>query len=98
MDYTFKSNRLKLLHDEERDAHKYPRGVVDAFFEVIQIIRNAPDERDFYAFNSLKFEKLSGDRQGQYSLRLNKQFRLIITFEETTEGKIVVIHEIIDYH
>ena len=39
-------------------------------------------------------ESLSGDRQGQYSIRINRQFR--ICFRWTTAGAEDV--EIVDYH
>jgi len=40
------------------------------------------------------FEALTGDRKGQYSIRINKQYR--ICFEWTETGPIAV--EITDYH
>jgi toxin HigB-1 len=52
------------------------------------IIAAALTERDLYANKGLRFEKLVGQRgkQGQRSLRLNKQWRLIVTLEEDKEG------------
>lgn len=97
MRFRFANRKLDRLYTEEKDAHKYP-GVVDAFFEVMWIIEAAEDERDLYAFKSLHYEKLSGDRKGQRSLRLNKQYRLIAVLEEDEQGKCLVIHEIEDYH
>jgi toxin HigB-1 len=40
------------------------------------------------------FEKLKGDREGQYSIRINEQFR--VCFAWTTSGPVEV--EIVDYH
>jgi len=56
------------------------------------------DEREFYALKSLHFEKLKGDRAHQRSMRLNSQWRLILEFEEDSDGKIAVIVSIEDYH
>ena len=97
MRFRFASKKLEMLYTEEKDAHKYP-GVVDAFFEVMAVIDAAEDERDLYALKSLRYEKLSGERKGQRSLRLNKQYRLIGVLEEDEQGKCLVIHEIEDYH
>lgn len=44
--------------------------------------------KDLYPIRSLNFEALSGNRKGQFSIPLNKQFRLII-FE--VEDKIIEI-------
>jgi len=74
--------------------------VVDDFFEVMAIIDAAVDERDLYAQKGLRFEKLKGKRgnQGQRSLRLNDQWRLIVTVDEDNEGNYLTIIDIEDYH
>ena len=64
----------------------------------MQQIRAAADERDFYAIRSLHFEKLSGRRQDQYSMRLNDQYRLILEIAGGAADKVIVIVGIEDYH
>ena len=64
----------------------------------MQHIRAAKDERDFYAFKSLRYEKLQGRRDHQHSMRLNDQFRLILEYEGTGQDKTIVIVAIADYH
>ena len=99
MRFRFKDKKLEALYTEEKNAHKYPN-VVDDFFEVMAIIVAALSERDLYANKGLRFEKLVGQRgkQGQRSLRLNKQWRLIVTLEEDKEGFHLQIFGIEDYH
>ena len=62
------------------------------------IISSAQNENDIRAFESLHFEKLRGNREGQFSLKLNKQYRLIIQIEKDKTGKLLWIIEIVDYH
>jgi toxin HigB-1 len=97
--FKFKKKKIELLYTEEKDAHKYP-GVVDDFFEVMTIIAAAESERDLYANKGLRYEKLSGKRgkKNQRSLRLNKQWRLIVIPEQDEEGKYILIIDIEDYH
>jgi proteic killer suppression protein len=76
----------------------YPAEAVRGFRKVMQVIRAAVDERDLYAMKSLHFEKLKGSRQDERSLRLNKQWRLIIKIVAATPKNIVAIHGIEDYH
>ena len=66
MRFYFTSNKLEALYTLERDAHKYPEAVVDAFFEAMATIAGAVDERDLYAMKGLRFEKLSGRRKGEH--------------------------------
>jgi proteic killer suppression protein len=47
---------------------------------------------------SYRFEKLKGDRKGDYSIRLNDQFRLTFQIEETGDGNQIVVLDIEDYH
>jgi proteic killer suppression protein len=39
-------------------------------------------------------EKLSGDREGAYSIRINQQFRLVFTWKDGHADDV----EIVDYH
>ena len=98
MRFVFKDKDLLLLYAEEKNAHRYSTGVVEAFFDVMAIIENATSEADIRAFKSLHFEKLSGNRSGQVSLRLNKQYRLIVQVKKDEQGKLLWIVEIVDYH
>jgi proteic killer suppression protein len=96
--FYFADRKLEKLYTDEKGAHKYPEGVVDAFFEVVAVIAGARDERDLYALKSLHYEKLKGKRSHQRSLRLNDQFRLIVEREEDEEGKLFRIVTTEDYH
>jgi toxin HigB-1 len=98
--FLFKSHKLEALYTSEKGAEAYPEAVIVAFFEIMVIIENAPDERTLYELKSLHFEKLSGKRgkMGERSLRLNQQWRLIITLEKDETGKFIVILDIEDYH
>ena len=72
--------------------------IVRAFRKRIQFIEAAMDERDFYAMKSLRFEKLSGKRAHQHSMRLNDQWRLIVEIEPGVPKNTIVVVSIEDYH
>jgi proteic killer suppression protein len=52
--------------------------------------------RDLAALPGNRFEALSGDRKGQYSIRINDQWR--ICFEWTASDSSPSNVEIVDYH
>jgi len=96
--FRFRSKKLRALCTDEARSEKYPEEVVDAFFTVMTVISAAHDERDLRALKSLHFEKLSGNRNGQHSLRLNKQWRLIVRFQTDAAGKYLSIEEIENHY
>ena len=49
---------------------------------------------DLKALRGNRFEALKGDRRGQYSLRINKQYRVCFIWSEEHASDV----EIIDYH
>jgi proteic killer suppression protein len=98
VEVTFESPQLEELEKDKAHDARYPPGIGKVFRRRMQFIRAAPDERDFYQLRSLNFEKLKGDRIGQHSMRLNDQWRLILTFVGESPNKLVVIISIEDYH
>jgi proteic killer suppression protein len=52
--------------------------------------------RDLAALPGNRFEALSGDRKGQYSIRINDQWRICFEWPEGATGPVNV--EIVDYH
>lgn len=72
--------------------------ILKAYRKKIQILRSAVDERDLRALRSLNLEQLKGDRSGTSSIRLNKQYRLILKFLTEDDGRVVVVIEMVDYH
>jgi len=72
--------------------------VVRAFRKLMQYIRAAVDERDFYARKSLHYEKLLGAKAHYRSMRLNQKWRLIVAIERERDAKTVAIIRIENYH
>jgi toxin HigB-1 len=87
----------RLETDPTYDAG-FSQAIVTAYRRLMQVIRAAADERVFYNLKSLHFEKLKGNRSSQHSMRLNKQWRLIIEFEGVAPNKLVAVIGIEDYH
>jgi proteic killer suppression protein len=87
----------RLAEDAAFVPRKWGRDVVKAYRKTVQRILAAADERDLYALRGLRLEQLQGSRAGQHSMRLNDQFRLIVTFK-TDGDRVAVIIELVDYH
>jgi proteic killer suppression protein len=98
MDVEFADEQWDRLETDPEFNAGFARDIVRAFRKIMQAIRSAPDERTFYGMKSLHFEKLKGDRDHQRSMRLNKQWRLIVEIKPSQPKNIVVIIGIEDYH
>ena len=99
MRFKFKKKKIEELYTQEKNAHKYPN-VIDDFFEAMSAIDAAKDERDLYSLKGFHFEKLKGQRgkKGERSLRLNRQWRLIVSIVKDEDGNFLLIIDIEDYH
>jgi proteic killer suppression protein len=97
LDVDFKDATLERLYTDPRFNGGFGETVVKAYRKRMQEIRAASDERTFYARRSLNFERLHR-RPGQYSIRLNDQWRLIIELKGEAPKKTIYIVGIEDYH
>jgi proteic killer suppression protein len=52
--------------------------------------------KDLAALPGNRLERLKGDRQGQYSIRVNDQWRICFEWPDGSPGPVNV--EIVDYH
>ncbi|AKU48449.1 type II toxin-antitoxin system RelE/ParE family toxin [Xanthomonas arboricola] len=98
MEVRFEDPSLERLEVDPKYTAGLDADLVKAFRKRLQFIRAALDERAFYAMKSLHYEKLKGDRDGQRSMRLNDQWRLILRLKEVDVGKQVIVISIADYH
>lgn len=62
----------------------------------LRILESATNLRDLAQLPSNQLEVLSGDRRGQYSIRVNKQWRICFEWPKDSDGPLNV--EIVDYH
>ena len=99
MQIRFEDKDLERLYSEPSFHH--PRlgpAVTKQFRKSMQLVVGANDERDLRNLRGLRLEKLDGNRQGQHSIRLGEQFRLILRLETSDDGRVVTIVELTDYH
>ena len=98
MDIEFRDSRLALIETDRATETRLPISVITSCRNKLVVLRAAPDERTLRNWKSLHYEKLEGDRAGQRSIRLNKQWRLVFTMNsDATPPKITVL-SVEDYH
>lgn len=60
----------------------------------LRMLHNAHSLDDLRIPPSNRLEKLRGDREGQWSIRINDQWRICFVFEDGHASRV----EIVDYH
>jgi proteic killer suppression protein len=98
MDVQFTDTALQKLDADQDAKGGFADDAVRGFRKALRFIRAAEDERDLRAMHSLHFEKLLGNRSHEYSIRLNKQWRLIFEIVSATPKNRISIKSIEDYH
>lgn len=98
MEVEFDDDDLKRLYEDPKSTGGHGQVVVSRFRDRIGFIKAAKDERDLYAMRSFRFERLKGNRQDEFSMRLNDQWRLIVQIRGTAPQKRIGVIGIEDYH
>ena len=75
-------------------SSKLPHEIQNIARRNLRMINNSFDLKDLRIPPSNRLEKLSGNRKGFYSIRINDQWRIIFIWEE---GHALEV-EIVDYH
>lgn len=75
-------------------SRKLPKDIQRTTRRKLLYLHDAEDIQDLRAPPANRLEKLSGDRAGQYSIRINDQWRICFKWIENTAQDV----EIVDYH
>lgn len=95
----FGDDDLRRLYEDENFHHpRLGADLVRQYRKKVNFLYSASDLRDVANYRALRFEKLQGDRDGQHSIRLNEQWRLILLVSSDDEGQVLEVVEIMDYH
>ena len=84
--------------DWNRKKLPFQENILRGFQKCIQALYKAKSKKDLVLTRALNFEELQGKRRWEYSLRINKQRRVIFIFLEDWAIQIVWIKGIEDYH
>ncbi len=77
-----------------RRHRKLPTALQQSALRKIRLIESAESVNDLRLPPGNRLEKLSGDQAGQYSIRINDQFRICFRFAAGNATEV----EIVDYH
>jgi len=90
---TFKSEETKKIFARQH-SRKLPQDIQQVAYRKLRMLNNAIGLNDLRIPPANRLEKLKGDRDGQYSIRINDQWR--ICFDWLNGDALNV--EIVEYH
>ncbi len=77
-----------------KGKRKFPIEVIKQYKKRIQLLIAIQKLEELRPFRGLNFEFLKGDRKGQCSLRLNDQYKLLITSVDENKVQVLLVNEI----
>lgn len=89
---SFKDKQTEALF--QRQFVKRFSGLERSALKRLRLLDRAESLAVLAAFPGNRLEALKGDRQGQYSIRINDQWRVCFVWTELGPGEV----EIVDYH
>jgi len=96
----FKKEYLRELYEEGKTKNKKYRfqpSLTKQFKNTIDKLRNANRIEELFPFKSLNYEKLTGDKAGLESVRVNQQYRIeFFCNYEGEEPNIITICSIVE--
>ncbi|MEK6791647.1 MAG: type II toxin-antitoxin system RelE/ParE family toxin [Deltaproteobacteria bacterium] len=90
---SFKNKETGKIYVRERSG-KLPGNIQQIALRKLRMINNAQGIRDLRVPPANRLEKLVGDRAGQYSIRINDQWRICFIWDGSDARDV----EITDYH
>jgi len=90
---SFRDKETEKIYSRARSA-KLPGDIQQIALRKLRMINNAQNINDLRIPPSNRLEKLSGDRAGQYSIRINDQWRICFVWKDNNAYYV----EITDYH
>jgi len=90
---SFKSKETERVFNRER-SRKLPPDIQQVALRKLRMLNRAVTLQDLRVPPANRLEKLSGGRAGQYSIRVNDQWRICFEWKEGNADNV----EIIDYH
>jgi len=90
---SFKSKETERIFSRER-SRKLPSDIQQVALRKLRMLNRVVNLQDLRVPPANRLEKLSGSRAGQYSIRINDQWRVCFEWKDGSADNV----EIVDYH
>ncbi|GAB2563364.1 type II toxin-antitoxin system RelE/ParE family toxin [Spirosoma areae] len=99
---TFANEYLEKLYHQQKvpGKPKYDQSVIDVYIRRVDQFIAADNSNELRGLKSLHFEALKGDKQGLYSVRVNRQYRIEfrLTYDQVEHIEVVYIEDLSNHY
>jgi proteic killer suppression protein len=95
----FEEKYLRDLYETGKTSdkkHRFQPETVRKYKQCINLLNSVPDTDALIKYNSLNFEKLSGDKKDLFSIRVNLQYRIEFTVKDEGIDPVVKVCNILE--
>jgi proteic killer suppression protein len=90
---SFRDREAERIFNRQRSP-KLPHNIQQVALRKLRMLNRATTLNDLRVPPANRLEKLKGDREGQYSIRINDQWRICFEWYDSDAYQV----EIVDYH
>ncbi len=98
MKVEFRTEYLVYLYvtplEKIKGKHAFTKEIIKQYKKKIQLLISITRIEQLKQFRGLNFEFLKGDKKGECSIRLNRQYRLLFEQKSEKEITLILINEI----
>jgi proteic killer suppression protein len=90
---SFRDDETQKIFNRERSS-RLDQSMQRVAYRKLRMLHNSKTLNDLRTPPANRLEKLKGDREGQYSIRINDQYRICFEWRNSDAYQV----EIVDYH
>ncbi len=97
MRIAYADTTLALIETDQAGMTRLPVAVIKSARRRLTTLRAARDDRSLRNWKSLHYETMKGNREGQKSVRVNDQYRMVFNLDEETDPQTITVLTIEGY-
>ncbi len=96
---TFEHEYLRILYEDGVNSdkkHRFQPDIIRRYQKAINFLKGASGIEALWPIRSLRYEVLSGDKEGRSSVRVNDQYRVEFTISQNEQESVLTICNVIE--
>jgi proteic killer suppression protein len=91
MRIAYADTTLALLETDQAGMTQLPVAAIKSARRRLTVLRAAKDDLSLKNWKSLHYETMKGNREGQRSVRVNNEYRMVFNLDEETDPQTITV-------